>query len=115
MKWDWSCGLRGRDRLRLTDQQVQQICQIVAALVGTEAEVWLFGSRVDDRLKGGDVDLLIRLSQPVEHPALVSARLGAKISRAMGGRKVDIVLSAPNLQRQPIHDWAQQTGIRLQC
>ncbi|WKT81007.1 nucleotidyltransferase domain-containing protein [Thermosynechococcus sp. PP45] len=101
--------------MRLTDQQVQQICQIVAALVGSEAEVWLFGSRVDDRLKGGDVDLLIRLSHPVENPALVSARLSAKISRAMAGRKVDILLWAPNLQRQPVHDWAQQTGVRLQC
>ncbi len=55
--------------MRLTDQQVQQICQIVAALVGTEAEGWLFGSRVDDCLKGSDVDPLSLL--PLSVPASV--------------------------------------------
>jgi hypothetical protein len=35
------------------------------------------------------------------------------ISRAMDGRKVDVVLLAPNLRRLPIHDIALQEGVVL--
>lgn len=83
------------------------------ALLGDGARVTLFGSRVDDRLKGGDVDLMVEVSQPIDEPALLSARLASRVSRAMDGRRVDVVLKAPNLQRQAIHDVAQQTWVVL--
>lgn len=35
---------------------------------------------------------------------------GARVSRAMHGRKVDVVISAPNLQSLPIHDIARREG-----
>ena len=41
------------------------------------------------------------------------ARLAARASRAMDGRKVDVLLLAPNLMRQPIHDIAQRQGVLL--
>ena len=31
----------------------------------------------------------------------------------MNGRKVDVLLRAPNLQEQPIHRIAMQEGVRL--
>jgi hypothetical protein len=40
----------------------------------------------------------------------MTARLAARVSRAMFGRKVDVVLSAPNLKRLPIHDIAFEEG-----
>jgi hypothetical protein len=42
-----------------------------------------------------------------------SVSLSAKVSRgarAMHGRKVDVLLSAPNLMRLPIHDMAFKEG-----
>ena len=44
---------------------------------------------------------------------LLSARLASRVSRAMQGRRVDVVLKAPNLMPQPIHQIAQQTGVVL--
>jgi predicted nucleotidyltransferase len=72
--------------------------------------VRLFGSRLLDDARGGDVDLLVELPDAVEQPAMLAARLSTRISRAMDGRQVDVVLLAPNLRRLPIHDIALREG-----
>ena len=73
----------------------------------------LFGSRVDDQARGGDVDLLVETARPVEQPAWAVAGLSSRISRLMGGRSVDVVLLAPNLMRLPIHEVALREGVLL--
>lgn len=72
--------------------------------------MWVFGSRLDDSARGGDIDLLLELPRPVEHPALLVARMSARVSRLRHGRKADVVLSAPNLLRLPIHEVALREG-----
>ena len=99
--------------MRLTEQQIKTIRHVVENLAGNNARVTLFGSRVDDTKKGGDIDLLISLPEIVQHPAELSAKISAQLIRKFEGRKVDILLSAPNLKDLPIHAIAQQTGIVL--
>ncbi len=99
--------------MRLTSQQIQQIRTIVAAQAGTDAKICLFGSRVDDQARGGDVDILVEVPTSVEDPAPLAARIAGRVSRLMGGRKVDVVLSAPNLQELPIHEMARKQGVLL--
>ncbi len=96
--------------MRLTEEQIQSIRRIVQDLAGPGARVRLFGSRLQDEAAGGDVDLLIELPEPVEAPAELSARISARISRTQHGRRVDIVLLAPNLRRLPIHEVALKEG-----
>lgn len=59
------------------------------------------------------MDLLLELPQPAPNPALLAARVAGRISRAMHGRKVDVLITAPNLQRLPIHEVALREGILL--
>lgn len=99
--------------MRLTAEQIAIIRASVAQLAGDAAHVWLFGSRVHDDARGGDVDLLLELDEAVAEPAQLSARLSTLISRAMHGRKVDVLIKAPNLKRLPIHAIALEEGIRL--
>ncbi|ANB03136.1 nucleotidyltransferase domain-containing protein [Ectothiorhodospira sp. BSL-9] len=99
--------------MRLTPQQQTTIRHIVTKHAGASARVRLFGSRLDDTARGGDVDLMVELNEPVDQPALLSATLSAKISRQLQGRRVDVVLSAPNLQHLPIHDVAYREGVIL--
>jgi len=96
--------------MRLTPAQIVLIKSATADLAGPEARVRLFGSRLDDNARGGDVDLLLELPVPVDHPALLSARLAARVSRGMSGRRVDVLLSAPNLPPQPILEIALREG-----
>ena len=73
----------------------------------------MFGSRLRDDARGGDVDLLVEVDENVGEPAQLSARLAAKISRSMHGRKVDVLIKAPNLLHLPIHTVALAEGVRL--
>lgn len=93
--------------MRLTDYQIQVIRQLACQAGG---RVRVFGSRLDDTAHGGDIDLMLELPEPVDNPALMAAQMSAQVSRAMHGRKVDVLLSAPNLMRLPIHDIAFKEG-----
>lgn len=99
--------------MRLTTQQIETIRHLSRQLAGEKARVRVFGSRLDDTARGGDLDLMIELDDPVTHPALLGAQLSAKISRMLQGRKVDVLISAPNLRRLPIHEVAYQEGVLL--
>lgn len=96
--------------MRLTDYQIQAIRRLAREVAGDQARVRVFGSRLDDTAHGGDLDLMLELPEPVDNPALMAARMAAKVSRTLSGRKVDVLLSAPNLMRLPIHDIAFKEG-----
>jgi predicted nucleotidyltransferase len=99
--------------MRITPEQIRVIRQGVAELAGEEASVWLFGSRLRDDARGGDVDLMVELNEAVTEPAQLAARLAVRVSRAMDGRKVDVLVKAPNLLFLPIHSVALAEGVRL--
>ena len=94
--------------MRLTDEQMEAIRQSARQIGGELARVRVFGSRLDDSARGSD--LMLELPAPVDNPALMAAQLAARASRVLHGRKVDVLISAPNLMRLPIHDIAFQEG-----
>jgi predicted nucleotidyltransferase len=99
--------------MRLTPAQIDAIKSTATAVLGEGAQVTLFGSRVNDTAKGGDVDLMIEVLQDLADPAVMSARIASKVSLAMHGRRVDVLLKAPNLLEQPIHRIAAHQGVAL--
>lgn len=74
------------------------------------ARIRVFGSRLNDNTAGGELDLMLELSEPVNNPALIAAQMAARTSRIMHGRKVDVLLSAPNLMHLSINDIAFKKG-----
>lgn len=99
--------------MRLGLDQQQAIQRAVREVFGPDARVRLFGSRLDDDAKGGDIDLLVEVNEPIDVPAELAARLSVKVMRACNGRKVDVVLTAPNLEVMPIHEIARRQGVLL--
>ncbi len=99
--------------MRLSPAQVAAIRKLVSQLAGDAARVWLFGSRVRDHERGGDVDLLLEVDEVVAEPAQLAARLAAQVSRTMHGRRVDVLIKAPNLMHLPVHTIALAEGVRL--
>lgn len=99
--------------MRLSNTDVQKIRHEVTSQLGGEAEIVLFGSRVDDSARGGDVDLMISLDHVLDNNAGTAAFLATRLERILNGRKVDVTLVTPDVQHQPIHDVARQTGISL--
>ncbi len=101
--------------MRLTEQQQTIIRTAVTETFGADANVWLFGSRVDDSQRGGDIDLLIETEQ-VDVVAIARAEIAllTKIQMKMGEQKIDVLLDYPSRKkRPPIFAIARQTGILL--
>jgi predicted nucleotidyltransferase len=67
--------------MRLTPEQRQAIHREVTDFLGATAAVFIYGSRLNDEAQGGDVDLLVRTTKPVE--ALDQARLHAKLEESL--------------------------------
>ena len=99
--------------MRLTEHQVQAIRDATIEVVEHAAPVWLFGSRVNESTRGGDVDLMVQLTEPVDDPASLMIKLATKVSKCMYGRKVDVLIDAPNLKHFPIHDLVKERGVLL--
>ncbi|MBE0440400.1 MAG: nucleotidyltransferase domain-containing protein [Gammaproteobacteria bacterium] len=99
--------------MRITSEQASQIKQVVYQIFGEQATVWLFGSRVNDQAQGGDVDLFIQTQTPLLDPAVLAAKTAVQVMRLQNGRKVDVIVQAPNSTPQPIFDIARETGILL--
>ena len=99
--------------MRLTEQQIQVVKSTAHAVLGEDAQVTLFGSRLDDAKKGGDIDLLFSTSANIDNPAYTVGRIYAQLVSQLGDQKIDILLKAPNLQLQSIHTLAEQSGVQL--
>ena len=99
--------------MRLDDKTREIIKNEVASQLGREAVVRLFGSRVDDTQRGGDIDLLIDPGQPLTHRIRAECRLSASLFIKLGGRKVDVLIKDPLKPLLPIHEQALRNGIVL--
>ena len=99
--------------MRLSPEQIAQIRQSAAESFGPEARVWLFGSRVDDSKRGGDIDLLVQSRALSADTALQSKiRMLGLLEARLGERKIDIVIEQPGDVR-PIVCVAHETGLAL--
>jgi predicted nucleotidyltransferase len=65
--------------MRLTPEQARAIVVATRELAGPDASVRLFGSRLHDELKGGDIDLLVECPRPVERPVWLAAQIMARL------------------------------------
>ncbi len=97
--------------MRLDPAAIATIKREVADSVGDDARVRLFGSRLDDTCKGGDVDLLVEGDRRVDRAIRAACALEARQIRVLGGRKVDVILATPKLAEQPSHRVARVEGV----
>jgi predicted nucleotidyltransferase len=73
-------------------------------------EIYLFGSRVDDDKKGGDIDLYLVID---DHSNLLQKKIKflARIKRALGEQKIDIVFNKDS--NRLIEKEARRWGVKL--
>lgn len=100
--------------MRLTADQIEAIKQETEIFFGIGAQVWLFGSRVDDTKKGGDIDLFLRPTvNDVSQLAKARFAFLARLKQRIGDQKIDLVLQRAGGEELPIHVQAKQQGVRL--
>ena len=99
--------------MRLSIAQRLALRQRVADELGPHCEIRVFGSRVDDQARGGDVDLLVQCPRRLNRKVWLAARLGASAERVLERRKVDVLLVDPDTLLQPVHRAAMREGVVL--
>jgi len=95
--------------MRLNDKYIQIIKNSFQQVFG-EGEIYLFGSRVDDSKKGGDIDLYLIVKDKSD---LFRKKLQflAKIKKALGEQKIDVVFNID--KDRLIEQEAKKWGIKL--
>ena len=76
--------------MRLQKKEIQTILQVARNIYGEEVKVYLFGSRLDNTKRGGDIDLLIRTDEE-KKGVLVRIRMIAQLKFLLGDQKIDII------------------------
>jgi predicted nucleotidyltransferase len=95
--------------MRLTEDEQTLIKHTIASAFGNDACIWLFGSRIDDNKRGGDVDLYVESAITDTY----SARLQAlhALENALP-YPVDLVVNEPG-RDLPVYRIARTRGVRL--
>jgi predicted nucleotidyltransferase len=95
--------------MRLTAFEVNAIKQTAQEIFGSKAVVLLFGSRVDDTKKGGDIDLYIKA--PSGNDLAHKIKFQVALEQRIGEQKIDVVLAVD--EKRPIEQQALSTGVLL--
>ncbi len=99
--------------MRLSEAEKAGVRAAVTGRFGPLARVLLFGSRVDDARRGGDIDLLVEVPHEVPDPLHEAVQLEIDVMRRLGERRIDVLLVYPGLEERPIHRIARKTGLPL--
>ncbi len=95
--------------MRLTQKQVKSIKTNFQSIFH-DGIIYLFGSRVDDSKKGGDIDLYIS-TENKENISYKKIQFLAKLKREIGEQKIDIVFD--NGENRLIDQKAKNEGVVL--
>lgn len=94
--------------MRISPTQARIITQGVHRHLGESARMWLFGSRLDDQKRGGDVDLYIETGP---HTLMDELRCKVQLEEALD-IPVDLIVRSHN-DDTPIANIAKAEGIAL--
>jgi len=100
-----------RKEIRLSRKEIFYIKHLALEVFGKDAEVWLFGSRVNPELKGGDIDIYIEVSEMKE---IVEKKLSflVKLKDVIGDQKIDVIVKQKDCQELICRE-AKEKGVKL--
>jgi len=82
--------------MRLSAEEREAIAATAAEILPPGTSVRLFGSRLDDNARGGDIDLLLEPPTALEPNDLVDRRnrFIARLYHRLGEQRIDVVIAA---------------------
>jgi len=96
--------------VRLTDYEVEIIKKTFTDIF-IDGKIYLFGSRVNDAKKGGDVDLYLVPYKKFSDETERKIKFSIQLDKYLGEQKIDIVLAKD--KNRDIEQEALQTGVDL--
>ncbi len=99
--------------MRLTPFEIAAIRSCAHQYFGERARVRLFGSRVDDSLAGGDIDLYVETEAPELATLKRELAFRQRLKDIIGEQRIDVLIRAPGNAVRAIDRIAMKTGISL--
>jgi uncharacterized protein len=97
--------------MRITERERKIIRDTASSIFGPDVKIFLFGSRVDDTLKGGDIDLYVETTRP--SPLQNKISFLSRLKWELDDQRIDVVVRAPDKKDKAIYHIARQTGVRI--
>jgi len=96
--------------MRLLKQEIEIIKRVILKYI-SDATIMLFGSRVYDDKKGGDIDIFVQTNSNIT----LSQKLQILTEIELEGvfRRVDLIVKTPQSKYQPIFKTILKEGIVL--
>lgn len=92
--------------MRLNSKAVKAIKDTGKAVFGENAKIRLFGSRIDDHKKGGDIDLLIQCESDISRQEQYRLKIMflVQLKKIIGDQKIDVIIDNGKQRNSSIHE-----------
>lgn len=97
--------------MRLEKKYLELFIDTAGQIFGSGVKLYLFGSRVDDTKRGGDIDLYLE-TDIKENWLDKKIKFLVEVKKITGDRKIDLVINN-GTNHQYIYDVAKEEGILL--
>jgi predicted nucleotidyltransferase len=100
--------------MRLSNKEIAAIKEVTRVVFGDNAVISLFGSRTDDKKKGGDIDLFIQCERQISREELYQLKIKflVQLKKIIGDQKIDVLINGGQLSRS-ILETVQKEEVRL--
>ena len=96
--------------MRVEKEQLNIIINTLKSQIN-DAVIYLFGSRVDDSKRGGDIDIFLVTNQNIVLKDKI--RLLAELETSGIKRKVDLIIKTPHQSQDLLFKEVLEKGIRI--
>ena len=100
--------------MRVNSNDIKAIKDIAHVVFGETATIRLFGSRTDDKKKGGDIDLLIQYNQAISGNEQYQLKILflVQLKKIISDQKIDVIIDNGHQHNSIFHE-AYKEGILL--
>lgn len=99
--------------MRLSEFEIETIKSLAKLHFGSNVQVYLFGSRTKNHLRGGDIDLFIRNGNGEPLKIRTKIEFISDLILRIGEQKIDVVLENPVSKDSNFFKTIVQTSIQL--
>lgn len=96
--------------MRLKSTDITIIKKVISSVI-SDAAIFLFGSRVDDTKKGGDIDLFVKTAKNITLKEELSILTQLELSGIH--RKIDLIIETPHKNKEIFFKTIKERAILL--
>lgn len=102
------------DLIRLRKSEIDAIIRIFLQHFEKSDHLWIFGSRIDKKKRGGDIDLYMESHSTLEEINEKKIKFLVSLKNEIGEQKIDLVVRSLLSEKiLAIHKEAKETGVQL--